>query len=109
MIIPENSLAQRSTDYVSKAKALVAEMTLEEKALLISGDGWWKTHAIDRLQIPSVCMTDGPHGLRKGRGRGSFDQRAGHVFSDRFGLGFFLGHGPDPASGGRTGGRIPGE
>jgi beta-glucosidase len=68
MIIPENSLAQRSTDYVSKAKALVAEMTLEEKALLISGDGWWKTHAIDRLQIPSVCMTDGPHGLRKVEG-----------------------------------------
>jgi beta-glucosidase len=68
MIIPENSLAQRSTDYVSKARALVAEMTLEEKALLISGDGWWKTHAIDRLQIPSVCMTDGPHGLRKVEG-----------------------------------------
>jgi beta-glucosidase len=70
MIIPENSLAQRSTDYVSKARALVAEMTLEEKALLISGDGWWKTHAIDRLQIPSVCMTDGPHGLRKVEGGG---------------------------------------
>jgi beta-glucosidase len=70
MSIPENSLAQRSTDYVSKARALVAEMTLEEKALLISGDGWWKTHAIDRLQIPSVCMTDGPHGLRKVEGGG---------------------------------------
>jgi beta-glucosidase len=44
---------------------LVAKMTLEEKALLLSGDGWWKTHAIERLQIPSICMTDGPHGLRK--------------------------------------------
>jgi beta-glucosidase len=57
-------------DYISKAKILVAEMTLEEKALLLSGDGWWKTHAIDRLQIPSICMTDGPHGLRKVEGAG---------------------------------------
>ena len=70
MIIPEGSATQHSTDYASKAKALVGEMTLEEKALLISGDGWWRTHAIDRLQIPSVCMTDGPHGLRKVEGGG---------------------------------------
>ncbi len=45
-------------------------MTLEEKALLLSGNGWWKTHAIERLQIPSICMTDGPHGLRKVEGGG---------------------------------------
>jgi beta-glucosidase len=68
MITAENSLAKSSTDYASRAKALVGEMTLEEKATLISGDGWWNTHAIDRLQIPSVCMTDGPHGLRKVEG-----------------------------------------
>jgi beta-glucosidase len=59
-----------STDYVAKATALVAQMTLEEKALLLSGDGWWRTHRIDRLQIPSICMTDGPHGLRKVEGEG---------------------------------------
>src|SRR6266403_273353 len=57
-------------DYVVKATALVAQMTLEEKALLLSGDGWWRTHRVDRLQIPSVCMTDGPHGLRKVEGEG---------------------------------------
>jgi len=45
-------------------------MTLEEKALLLSGDGWWRTHRIDRLQVPSICMTDGPHGLRKVEGEG---------------------------------------
>jgi beta-glucosidase len=68
MITAENSSSQSSTDYASKAKALVGEMTLKEKALLISGNGWWNTHAIDRLQIPSVCMTDGPHGVRKVEG-----------------------------------------
>ena len=67
MFTPEDS-SEASTDYVSKAKALAARMTLEEKALLTSGNGWWHTHAIDRLEIPSICMTDGPHGLRKVEG-----------------------------------------
>jgi beta-glucosidase len=61
---------QLSTDFRLQANRLVAEMTLEEKALLLSGDGWWKTHALTRLQIPSICMTDGPHGLRKVEGGG---------------------------------------
>jgi hypothetical protein len=52
------------------ATELVSQMTLEEKALLLSGDGWWRTHHVDRLQIPSICMTDGPHGLRKVVGEG---------------------------------------
>ena len=70
MIFAKSSLAQSSIDYLSKAKALAAEMALEEKALLLAGDGWWRTHHIDRLQIPSICMTDGPHGLRKVVGGG---------------------------------------
>ncbi|QNK64923.1 glycoside hydrolase family 3 C-terminal domain-containing protein [Pedobacter sp. PAMC26386] len=43
-------------------------MTLEEKTMLLGGDGWWQTHAIKRLEIPSIFMTDGPHGLRKATG-----------------------------------------
>jgi beta-glucosidase len=69
-MIAKSSLGQSSVDYVSKAKALVAEMTLEEKALLLSGDGWWHTHPIDRLQVPAVSIFDGPHGLRKVEGGG---------------------------------------
>lgn len=45
--------------------ALIAKMTLEEKASLCSGASFWYTKPIDRLGIPSVMMTDGPHGLRK--------------------------------------------
>jgi beta-glucosidase len=70
MTSEQGSLLPPSTDYNSRAIRLVAEMTLEEKALLLSGDGWWKTHAIERLQVPSICMTDGPHGLRKVEGGG---------------------------------------
>src|SRR6516164_3904432 len=70
MIYTKSPLAQCSADYTDKARALVTEMTLEEKALLLSGDGWWRTHPIDRLQIPAVSMCDGPHGLRKVEGGG---------------------------------------
>src|SRR5580704_13097228 len=70
MTSESTSFSQPAGDYGSRAKMLVGEMELEEKALLLSGNGWWKTHAIDRLQIPSICMTDGPHGLRKVEGGG---------------------------------------
>ncbi|AIQ51519.1 glycoside hydrolase family 3 C-terminal domain-containing protein [Paenibacillus sp. FSL R7-0331] len=40
-------------------------MTLEEKAGLCSGLDFWNTKGIERLGIPSVMVTDGPHGLRK--------------------------------------------
>ncbi|MBX4148244.1 beta-glucosidase family protein [Paenibacillus lautus] len=42
-------------------------MTLEEKASLCSGKDNWHTKGIERLGIPSVMVTDGPHGLRKQR------------------------------------------
>jgi len=46
-------------------KKLISEMTLEEKASLCSGLNLWQTKPIERLGIPSITMTDGPHGLRK--------------------------------------------
>lgn len=45
-------------------KVLVSSMTLEEKAGLTSGLDAWLTKAVERLGIPSVRMSDGPHGLR---------------------------------------------
>ncbi len=49
-------------------KALVGKLTLEEKASLCSGLDAWRTKPIERLGIPSIMMTDGPHGLRKQSG-----------------------------------------
>ncbi|WP_430883845.1 beta-glucosidase family protein [Fusibacter sp. JL216-2] len=40
------------------------ELTLEEKASLCSGLDLWKTKAVARLGIPSLTITDGPHGVR---------------------------------------------
>ncbi len=50
-----------------KARELVSQMTLEEKAGLCSGLDFWHLKGVERLGIPSVMVTDGPHGLRKQR------------------------------------------
>ncbi|WP_295125649.1 glycoside hydrolase family 3 C-terminal domain-containing protein [uncultured Leifsonia sp.] len=42
-----------------------SELTLEEKASLTSGRSFWSTEAVDRAGIPSIYLTDGPHGVRK--------------------------------------------
>ena len=46
-------------------KALIAQMTLEEKAGLCSGLDFWHTKPVERLGIPASMVSDGPHGLRK--------------------------------------------
>ncbi len=46
-------------------KNLIAQMTLEEKAGLCSGLDFWHTKPVERLGIPSIMVSDGPHGLRK--------------------------------------------
>ena len=46
-------------------KGLIKKLSLEEKATLCSGRDFWTTKAIEHLDIPSVMLTDGPHGLRK--------------------------------------------
>lgn len=46
-------------------KEIISNMTLEEKAGMCSGSDFWHTKAVERLDVPAIMVSDGPHGLRK--------------------------------------------
>jgi len=54
----------------TKIKPLLNALTLEEKAMLCGGKDFWNLHGVERLNLPSIMVTDGPHGLRKQDGEG---------------------------------------
>ena len=47
-----------------KIENILAAMTTEEKAALVSGTDFMYTNPIPRLHVPALRMSDGPHGLR---------------------------------------------
>ncbi|GAA0303902.1 glycoside hydrolase family 3 C-terminal domain-containing protein [Kineococcus aurantiacus] len=53
------------TDVPRSPAQLLAELTLEEKAALLDGSDFWHTEPVERLGVPALMLTDGPHGLRK--------------------------------------------
>ena len=54
------------TGYEGRIAELLGEMTVAEKAELVTGDGIWTTRAVERLSIPAMTVTDGPNGARGG-------------------------------------------
>ncbi len=49
---------------------IIKQMTLEEKARMMSGKNTWETVDYEKYGIPSMVMSDGPHGLRRQAGAG---------------------------------------
>lgn len=43
---------------------IISKMTLEEKALMMSGMNMWQSQDFPQYGIPSMFMSDGPHGMR---------------------------------------------
>ena len=50
-----------------RTEELLSQLTLKEKVALLSGLDIWRTVPIERAGIPSITMTDGPHGVRANR------------------------------------------
>ena len=45
-------------------KKIIKEMTLEEKISFCTGANFWHTKGMEKYEIPSIMMCDGPHGVR---------------------------------------------
>jgi beta-glucosidase len=50
---------------MTKISNLIEKMSLEEKATLCTGAGSWTTTPVERLGIPEMTVSDGPHGVRR--------------------------------------------
>ena len=48
-----------------KHQDIIDQLSLKEKASLISGKDFWQTMNIDRIGLPSAFLSDGPHGVRR--------------------------------------------
>ncbi len=45
--------------------SIINSMTTKQRTEILSGANFWQTKPIDELDIPSIFLTDGPHGVRK--------------------------------------------
>jgi beta-glucosidase len=48
-----------------EAKEITQSLSLDDKIKLLSGKDFWHLHEIPSVQLKSIMVTDGPHGLRK--------------------------------------------
>jgi beta-glucosidase len=46
-------------------ESIIKAMTLEEKAALCTGASAWTTTPVERLRVPQMLVSDGPHGVRR--------------------------------------------
>ena len=60
-----SSTAVHQGIFMPPSQTTLSQLTLEEKAALVAGLNMWQTKAIERLGIPSILMTNGPHGVQK--------------------------------------------
>lgn len=66
-----NSYKRNGEEIMSlKYGEIIKKMSLEEKALMMSGKNTWETMDFPQYGIPSMAMSDGPHGLRRQAGAG---------------------------------------
>ena len=78
-------------------QAVLAELTLEEKASLCLGSDFWHTAPVERLGIAKIMVSDGPHGLRAQPNEADHVGLAGSVPATCFPTASALGSSWDPS------------
>ena len=65
-----NSPTPELLDRVHRETAtdMVRQLSCVEKASLCTGRTFWELQGVERFNLPSIWLTDGPHGLRKQQG-----------------------------------------
>lgn len=53
-----------------KHEDVIRKLTIDEKCYLLSGRDFWSTYSVEAKGIPSINLSDGPHGIRKQEGAG---------------------------------------
>ena len=60
---------------MAEAAQLLESLTLQQKIRLLSGRDLWHLKAIPQFNLPSILITDGPHGVRKQEGTDRSEER----------------------------------
>ena len=53
-----------------KHQNIIEKLSLDEKCYLLSGRDFWSTYSVKKKGVPSINLSDGPHGIRKQEGAG---------------------------------------
>lgn len=93
----------------SSASSLLSQLTLEEKAALCLGRDIWHAGGVERLGIPTIVMSDGPHGLRRQPDGGDIVGIGGSVPATCFPTASALGSSWDPELARRIGAAVADE
>lgn len=61
----DSTSQQKAKQVEQDVEALLAKLTLEEKISLVHASGKFHINAIERVGIPEMWLSDGPHGVRQ--------------------------------------------
>lgn len=64
---------------MEEAAQLLKSMSLRQKIRLLSGMDLWHLKALPQFHLPSILLTDGPHGVRKQEGTDQTDLLKGRI------------------------------
>ena len=86
-----------------KHEDIIKQLSKEEKCHLLSGRDFWSTYSVEHAGVPSIQLSDGPHGLRKQEGAGDQLGLNGSVPATCFPTAATIANSWDPALGEQIG------